>query len=258
MELEALRVRSDVPRALHALREFRDDPFIDLLLLELSNEDVAEIQITLGAYEPQRICTILEQLSTRLATMGQAWIDGKDVVRSKTTPEELAKVGNLSRKCRAFFSQEELVRFCRSGRYEINPLNIASAMAGVPAIGWRQSMKRCLELQNKGLLTISNDGMPFGTFALVNSLCSYVEARNTTGADVEFLRRSASAWLKNAHSQYKQSLKDLRRHWKQLLQAVENVYMNEHKMKERPSLITREYFRLCTQLAVRNVKTKLK
>jgi hypothetical protein len=41
------------------------------------------------------------------------------------------------------FARYELFRFVRSKRYEINPENLANATAGLPYMGWRQSMRRC-------------------------------------------------------------------------------------------------------------------
>jgi hypothetical protein len=44
----------------------------------------------------------------------------------------------------AAFAQSQLLDFIWSDRYASNPLNFANAMAGMPAVRWRQSMDRCL------------------------------------------------------------------------------------------------------------------
>ena len=44
----------------------------------------------------------------------------------------------------AGFAQQELMRFILEGRYELTPLNLANAMAGLPYMAWRQSFKRCM------------------------------------------------------------------------------------------------------------------
>jgi hypothetical protein len=44
---------------------------------------------------------------------------------------------------RAFFAQNELLRFLKSGRYAFTTAKLANAMAGLPDIGWRQSAKCC-------------------------------------------------------------------------------------------------------------------
>jgi hypothetical protein len=41
------------------------------------------------------------------------------------------------------FARHELFRFLKSKRYEIKPDSLANAIAGLPYMGWRQSMRRC-------------------------------------------------------------------------------------------------------------------
>jgi hypothetical protein len=41
------------------------------------------------------------------------------------------------------FARQELFRFVKSKRYEINAESLANAAAGLPYMGWRQSMRRC-------------------------------------------------------------------------------------------------------------------
>jgi hypothetical protein len=41
------------------------------------------------------------------------------------------------------FARKELFRFLKSKRYEIMPEGLANATAGLPYMGWRQSMRRC-------------------------------------------------------------------------------------------------------------------
>jgi hypothetical protein len=47
----------------------------------------------------------------------------------------------------ASFARQELFRFLKSKRYELNPLNLANAVAGLPYMGWRQSMRRCTRVR---------------------------------------------------------------------------------------------------------------
>jgi hypothetical protein len=42
-------------------------------------------------------------------------------------------------------ARQELFRFVKSKRYEINAESLANATAGLPYMGWRQSMRRCKE-----------------------------------------------------------------------------------------------------------------
>lgn len=42
----------------------------------------------------------------------------------------------------ASFARRELLNFLKSKRYELNPLSLANAAAGLPYMGWRRSMLR--------------------------------------------------------------------------------------------------------------------
>jgi len=57
--------------------------------------------------------------------------------------ERLEHINENIRRQEAFLAQSEFLDFLRSKRYAFNPLNIANAIAGLPYIGWRQSMTRC-------------------------------------------------------------------------------------------------------------------
>jgi hypothetical protein len=52
------------------------------------------------------------------------------------------------------FARQELFRFVKSKRYEINAENISNAAAGLPYMGWRQSMRRCQKRKSQ----IANGG----------------------------------------------------------------------------------------------------
>jgi hypothetical protein len=65
---------------------------------------------------------------------------------TKLTDLTTDRIRNLKRKIDAncaVLAQLELFQFCFSGRYEINPLSVANAVAGPPEIGWRHSSNRC-------------------------------------------------------------------------------------------------------------------
>jgi len=53
------------------------------------------------------------------------------------------------------FARHELFRFLKSKRYEITPESLANATAGLPYMGWRQSMRRCKERKS----LIANGGL---------------------------------------------------------------------------------------------------
>jgi len=62
----------------------------------------------------------------------------------------------------ASFAQSELLDFIRSDRYASSPLTFANAMAGLPAIHWRQSVDRCLRFQSR-----ASHGLTYRQFQIV-------------------------------------------------------------------------------------------
>ncbi len=52
-------------------------------------------------------------------------------------------------KQEASFARQEIFRFLVSRRYELNPLNLANAVANLPYSGWRQSMRRNTKSRSK-------------------------------------------------------------------------------------------------------------
>src|ERR1035437_1866181 len=63
--------------------------------------------------------------------------------------DERVTLTNSVREQEAYVSQSELRDFIGSKRYTLDPLSLANAMAGLPFIKWRQSIKRCSQLEDK-------------------------------------------------------------------------------------------------------------
>jgi len=56
---------------------------------------------------------------------------------------ELEQIRGHVRRQQAYIAQSDVLAFVSSNRYEINPLNTANALAGLPFINWRTSAQRC-------------------------------------------------------------------------------------------------------------------
>ena len=67
----------------------------------------------------------------------------KSIADSEATEKVLR--GDLTDQ-EALFAQTELLRFVTSRQYALTPRNLAMAMAGLPCIGYRQSLRRCKSL----------------------------------------------------------------------------------------------------------------
>jgi len=82
------------------------------------------------------------------------------------------------------FARQEMLHFLRSKRYELTPLSLANAVAGLPYMGWRQSMRRC----SKDSSLIVN-GSKYQVFKAIRYLLSKVQ-RKSDESLVEFLREA--------------------------------------------------------------------
>jgi hypothetical protein len=75
-----------------------------------------------------------------------------DTVRSEQQElrkQHRAMEENILRQERCI-AQSEFLNFLRSRRYSLNPLTIANALAGVPALAWRTSATRCQKIPAEG------------------------------------------------------------------------------------------------------------
>ena len=84
------------------------------------------------------------------------------------------KLTEQLREERAFFAQHELLRCLKSGRCAFTPYKLASAMAGLPEVGWRRSAKRCSRDKSS-----SEAGQIFWLFRLLCRAISESKAANT-------------------------------------------------------------------------------
>jgi hypothetical protein len=63
--------------------------------------------------------------------------------RYRTLDESRKQVEVQIRDLEPSLARQELFRFVKSKRYEVNAESLANAAAGLPYMGWRQSMRRC-------------------------------------------------------------------------------------------------------------------
>jgi hypothetical protein len=128
----------------------------------------------------------------------------------------------------AYFAQQELVSFCRSGRYRINPLQTANALAGLPNIGWRQSSRRCASWD----CTIAN-GLTYEIFLLIERICE------TTGKpSVERFRELLL--VEDAESTARN---EVRKYWYYLRRSIESVSGLRLRNSQVPFAIASQYFK---------------
>ena len=139
------------------------------------------------------------------------------------------KLDQLVKEGEAYFARSEFVRFCRSKRYQLKPLNTANALAGLPFIGWRQSVQRCVKQKAQG----ANGGaiQVFDTIRRIVESCTRKS----------LLTKHAEQWLRAQRGSKSYGVSELRKEFYYLRSAIETVLKTSPRRRELPSAIAREY-----------------
>ncbi len=137
----------------------------------------------------------------------------------------------------AFFARAEFVRFCKSNRYRLKPLNIANALAGLPYIGWRQSAKRCKKQPCPGV-----NG---GSMQIFETIRRIVQS----GTRRSELLRHAEQWLRAWGNTKSYGPSELQKKWYYLRWSIKTVLDSTPRVPTRdlPYAITREYWKRIAQ-----------
>jgi hypothetical protein len=133
----------------------------------------------------------------------------------------------------ASFARQELVRFIRSKRYELTPLNLANAAAGLPGVGWRQSMRR-----NASAPSVAANGLEYQIFKAIRYLAKIADRRTENGL-VEGFRES----IPLLPSRYRLARVELAEKWLYLERALRQSYRVKSHVKALPFEITKRFFK---------------
>jgi hypothetical protein len=134
----------------------------------------------------------------------------------------------------AHFARTEFVRFCKSRRYTLNPLNTANALAGLPFIGWRQSAKRCRKWKSANA-----NGFAYQMFNIIRRIVNSCPPRSE-------LVGHAEQWLRSKRSPDPHAISQLRQNWYYLRGAIESVLKSKPHPRALPYLLSAEYSRKTT------------
>ena len=132
--------------------------------------------------------------------------------------------------CEAHFARTEVIKFRKNRRYTKNPLNTANAFAGLPFIGWRQSVKRCQTWE------AHVDGT---TTKLLRVVSRIVESWNQNVA----LKMHADNWLRQGHCYHPAAQAELRKEFFYFRRAIDEVSNSNQRRKLLPYLVISEYQR---------------
>lgn len=129
----------------------------------------------------------------------------------------------------AYIAQNELLSFILSHRYTINPLNLANGTAGLPNMGWRQSMKRCQKLEKP-----LGPGFGYSTFKLIERVKNKSSKRN-------FLTVLKAELRKQPKRNF--AATEMKKNWYYLQHATKEVLQQKMHPGKIPYRIMAEYQR---------------
>jgi hypothetical protein len=116
------------------------------------------------------------------------------------------------------FARQELIRFLKSKRYSLRPLNLANATAGLPFMGWRQSM--------------------YQIFKAIRYLTSTANKKTENGLVITF-----EDSIPSLPSRYQLPKTELAEKWFYLERAIRKAYRTKMHPKALPFEITKQYFK---------------
>jgi hypothetical protein len=136
----------------------------------------------------------------------------------------------------ATFARREIFRFIKSKRYELNPLNLANAAAGLPFMAWRQSMRRCSRQRS-----ISANGMHYQDFQAIRYLVLNAKIKTVQDLVQHFKTR-----IPDLPTRYRLPRMDLAEKWLFLERALRGAFRTNIRRQALPFEITARYFRQMT------------
>lgn len=133
----------------------------------------------------------------------------------------------------AFFSRHELLFCLQSRRCSIKPLNLANAMAGLPLMGCRQSLKRC----SRWKCRIANN-LRYQIFKTIWRIL-----KNSNKENSEVLVSSIADSLRTMPHISPVVRNELKQNWYYLRRAINAAFARKPHPGALPYVVTAEYFR---------------
>jgi hypothetical protein len=132
------------------------------------------------------------------------------------------------------FARQEIVYFLKSKRYTLKPLSLANAAAGLPYMGWRQSMRR----STKASCKVAN-GRMYQIFKAIRYLARNANKKTETGLVITF-----EDCIPSLPSRYQLAKAELSKNWFYLERALRQSHRTELHSKPLHFEITKRYFNL--------------
>jgi hypothetical protein len=174
---------------------------------------------------------VLDQISRRGQKFSDARVEYDSLEKQQREVQELVLDGEAS------FARDEFARFCGSNHYRLEPMNIANALAGLPFIGWRQSITRC-----KKHPSTHGEGQSIQTFRTIERIVGSCVRRSD-------LAGHAEKYLRDKKTKKSLGANVLRNKWYYLRWSIQTVLAADPRVSTRnlPFAITREYWKRIKQ-----------
>jgi hypothetical protein len=174
---------------------------------------------------------VLDQISRRGQKLADAKAEYDSLEKQQRDVQELVLDGEAS------FARDEFARFCGSNRYRLEPMNIANALAGLPFIGWRQSITRC-----KKHPSTHGEGQSIQIFRTIERIVRSCFRRSDLAGHAEM-------WLRDKKTKQSLGATVLRSKWYYLRWSIKTVLDADPRVSTRnlPFAITREYWKRTKQ-----------
>jgi len=183
---------------------------------------------------------ICDAIYERARTLARAGVECLALRNQESDLDELIRDGE------AYFARTEFLRFCRAKRYTLNPLNVANALAGLPFIGCRHSIKRCRKWPE------GTGGLSYGIYCILERIVSANVRRSDLIKDADKLleanRPIGKAWKAFAIADLRKNRYYLRRSISAALDQgigrarLAGVISKEYwKRKSNPSALDRAF-----------------
>jgi hypothetical protein len=147
---------------------------------------------------------------------------------SKSESRLKTRLGDLE----SSFARQEILRFLKSKRYALTPLSLAGAAAGLPYMGWRQSMRR----NAKAPCAIAMGPM-YQIFKAIRYLATNANKKTENGLVITF-----EDCISSLPSRYQLPKAELSEKWFYLERALRQAYRTKLHPKALPFEITKRYF----------------
>ncbi len=183
------------------------------------------LQIPLSEVSGAEQQVICDEIVVHTRTLLHAGAECLDLKSREKELEELVKDGE------AHFARTEFLRLCTNKRYSLNPSNIASALAGLPFIGYRQSARRCLKWPSEG-----SGGLSYQIFRAIQRIVQSSARRSELVGDAE-------KWLRSRRSSESFGISDLQTNWHYFRRSIKSVLDQGVKRSRLTSAISQEYWK---------------